>query len=439
MKNAKKLINELENAGYEAYLVGGCVRDMLMGAAPNDYDITTSAHPDEIIGVLSSYKVIPTGLKHGTVTVVADGEHYEITTFRSDGEYTDHRRPDKVTFSNRLEDDLSRRDFTVNAMAYSPKRGLVDPFGGQADIKRRLIRAVGNPRKRFEEDALRILRGIRFESQKVFSVEEYTKQAMYEKLPLLSYVAAERVFVELKKLLMGDGVRFTLLGFATIIGTVIPALAPCIEFNQHNYHHVYDVYTHTAHAVENCPKNETVRLAALLHDIGKPNTFSMDEQGVGHFYGHAQKSVELARNVLNDLRCDNATKDTVLLLIKYHDHVIEPTEKHVRRMLSKIGEDNLELLLQLKTADNLAQSPFYHDRVQQYEEIRRIMQEIKSKGECFSLKHLAVKGQDIILLGAKGSQIGKILNTLLSLVIDGTLPNEKEALLKKASKLLDEF
>ncbi len=439
MKNAEKLIQELENAGYEAYLVGGCVRDMLMGITPNDYDITTSAHPDKIIGVLSKYKVIPTGLKHGTVTVVLDDEPYEITTFRSDGEYSDHRRPDSITFSDKLEDDLSRRDFTINAMAYSQKRGLIDPFGGQADIKRRLIRAVGTPSKRFEEDALRILRGIRFESQKVFSVEEDTRQAMYEKLPLLSYVSAERIFSELKKLIMGDGARFTLLNFATIIGTTIPALAPCIDFNQHNYHHIYDVYTHTVHAVENCPKNVVVRLAALLHDIGKPSTFSIDEQGVGHFYGHAQVSVELARKTLNDLRCDNATKDTVLLLIKYHDHVIEPTEKHVRRMLSKIGEENLELLLQLKTADNLAQSPFYHDRVQQYEKIRCIIKEIKAKGECFSLKHLAVKGEDIILLGAKGPEIGKILNTLLSLVIDGAMPNEKEALLKKASKLLDEF
>lgn len=435
MKNAEKLISELENAGYEAYLVGGCVRDMLMGITPNDYDITTNARPDIIIGVLSSYKTIPTGLKHGTVTVLVENEPYEVTTFRADGEYTDHRRPDSVSFSDTLESDLSRRDFTVNAMAYNKKSGLIDLFGGEQDIKRRIIKAVGDPYKRFDEDALRILRGIRFSSEKVFSVENNTKRAMYEKLPLLKYVSAERVFVELKKLIMGDGVLQALLEFPEVIGEIVPTLKPCIGFDQRNYHHIYDVYEHTAHAVAACPKNTVVRLAALLHDVGKPSTFTV-KNGIGHFYGHPAASVELARQTLNALKCDNATKDAVLTLIKYHDLVIEPTEKHVRSMMGKIGEDMLELLLQLKSADNLAQAPLYHDRLEQYNEIRRIMHEIKAKGECFSLKHLALNGRDIMTLGAKGKDVGRILNTLLELVINGELPNEKEALIKKANKLL---
>ena len=436
MKNAEKLIDALESAGYEAYLVGGCVRDMLMGVTPNDYDITTNARPDEIIGVLSNYKVIPTGIKHGTVTVLVDNRPYEITTFRADGEYTDHRRPDSVCFSDKLEDDLSRRDFTVNAMAYSKKRGLIDPFGGENDIKRRIIRAVGDPKKRFDEDALRILRGIRFSSEKVFSIEENTRRAMNEKSDLLEYVSAERIFVELKKLLMGDGVFSALTDFAYVIGAIIPALEPCIGFDQKNYHHIYDVYEHTAHAVENCPKNVVLRLAALLHDVGKPATFSVKD-GVGHFYGHPAASVELARQTLNNLRCDNATKDTVLLLIKYHDLVIERTEKHVRSMMGKLGEENLELLLQLKSADNLAQSPLYHDRLAQYGEIRSIMQKIKENGDCFSLKDLAVKGGDIMMLGAKGRDVGRILDSLLALVINGEIKNDKEILLKKASKMLN--
>lgn len=436
MKNAWQLIKRLQESGYEAYLVGGCVRDMLMGTEPHDFDITTSARPDEMLGVFSGYRVIPTGLKHGTLTVLAEGEPYEITTFRADGEYSDHRHPESVSFSRELRDDLSRRDFTVNAMAYSESTGLIDLFGGENDIKNGIIRAVGDPKKRFDEDALRILRALRFASEKGFLIEENTKKAILEGILLLSYVSAERVLSELKRLLLGKGVLDVLCEFSAVMGAIVPPLAPCIDFDQRNYHHIYDVYTHIAHSVAACPPDVTVRLAALLHDVGKPPTFSVKD-GVGHFYGHAEKSVELARQVLNSLKSDNETKDTVLTLIKYHDLVIEPTEKAVRRMLGKIGREKMDMLLALKSADNLAQAPEYHGRLKQYDEIRRIMAEILEKDDCFSLKKLAVKGEDIMSLGVPaGKDVGRILNALLALVIDGELENEKNALLERVKDLI---
>ncbi len=436
MENARFLIRKLQESGHEAYLVGGCVRDMLMGAVPHDFDITTSATPDEMLEVFSDFKVIPTGLKHGTVTVLICGEPYEITTYRCDGEYSDHRRPERVTFSARLEDDLARRDFTVNAMAYNDRDGIIDLFGGREDIKNGIIRAVGNPRERFNEDALRILRALRFASEKNFIVEAETGRAIFEGIPLLAYVSAERIFSELKRLLMGEGVFRVLDEFSAVMGAIVPPLAPCIGFDQNNYHHIYDVYTHTAHAVALCPKDATVRLAALLHDVGKPCTYSVSD-GVGHFYGHPAKSVELAREALNALKSDNETKDTVLSLIKYHDHVIEVSEKAVRRMLGKLGKERLLMLLELKTADNLAQAPEYHGRVKQYEQIRAIMDAVLAKDDCFSLAALAVRGGDIIALGVpKGREVGRILDELLALVIDGELPNEKSALLEKARELM---
>ncbi len=436
MKNAEKIICELEKNGHSAYLVGGCVRDMLMGAEPQDFDITTSARPDEIIGVFSDYKTILTGVKHGTVTVVVDGVPYEVTTFRADGEYSDHRHPESVSFSSRLADDLCRRDFTVNAMAYNAREGVIDLFDGQKDLKNGIIRAVGEPETRFEEDALRILRALRFASQKGFSVEENTKKAIYKKLPLIKYVSAERVFSELKKLLMGKGVLSVLCEFSTVMGEIVLPLAPCIGFKQRNPHHIYDVYTHIAHTVASCPQNEAVRIAALLHDVGKPEAFSMRD-GIGHFYGHSEISVQRAKEVLSALKSDKKTAETVLTLIKYHDPVIEPSEKAVRRAMNKMGAETLDMLLSLKAADNLAQAPGHEARLLQYDEIRRIMTEILQKEECFSLKSLAVSGDDIIALGVeKGKKIGEILNRLLSEVIDGELKNEKNALLARVAELI---
>ena len=436
MDNALKLIKRLKACGYEAYLVGGCVRDMLMGVEPHDFDITTSALPDEILGVFSDYRVIQTGIKHGTVTVMLDSEAYEITTFRCDGEYSDHRHPIGVTFSLRLVDDLSRRDFTVNAMAYSEETGLVDLYGGQDDVKNGIIRAVGDPIKRFDEDALRIIRAARFASEKGFDIEPKTKSAMLEKAELLKCVSAERIFDELKKLLMGKDVCRVMTELPEIISAAVPVLKPCVGFDQRNYHHIYNVYEHTAHAVQSCPDNVTVRIAALLHDVGKPHTFSTKD-GTGHFYGHAEKSVELAEIALSELRVDNETKQTVLLLIKYHDLVIEQTEKSVRRMLQKLGLERMNMLLELKSADNLAQAPEYHGRLKQYDNIRGIIDKIIADDGCFTLKKLAVNGQDVMALGVPaGKGVGRILGVLLDAVIDGETKNEKEALLEKARALI---
>lgn len=408
---------------------------MLMGLASSDIDITTSAVPEEITEVFKEYKTVPTGISHGTVTVIINGEPLEVTAFRSDGDYGDHRHPSSVTFSKSLEDDLCRRDFTVNAMAYSEDGGVIDLFGGREDLKNRVIRAVGDPKRRFEEDALRILRALRFASQKDFTIEKNTSDAIRECLPLIKHVSSERVFTELKKLLVGKGVLRVLLEYPDIMCEIIPELTKSVGFEQHNPHHVYDVYSHIAHAVAHCPSEVDVRIAALLHDVGKPDTFSLKD-GVGHFYGHTDASLVHAEKALERLKCDNVTKKTVLTLIKYHDGVIEPTEKAVKRALNKLGEEMLEKLLCLKAADNLAQNESCHGRLETYDEIRRIVKEINERNECFSVKSLAVNGDDLIALGIpRGRQIGQVLDALLSEVMDGSLENEKETLLARARDL----
>jgi len=434
MKNGELAIEILENNGYEAYFVGGCVRDMLMGIAPHDFDITTSALPEETVAAFDGFRVILTGLKHGTVTVIIENEPIEITTFRSDGEYSDHRRPESVSFSRKLEDDLSRRDFTVNAMAYSKRTGLIDLYGGKEDINKGLIRAVGEPEKRFTEDALRILRALRFASEKEFFIEPETAKAILKCLPLIEFVSAERIFSELKRLIMGKGAERVMMDYPEVICRVVPALADCVGFDQHNPHHIYDVYGHTVRALGACPFDIDVRLAALLHDVGKPSTFTLSD-GVGHFYGHTDASLSLAKETLDLLKCDNRTADTVLTLIKYHDPVIEPTEKAVKRLMNKIGSENLDKLLSLKAADNLAQSPDCAARLVTYDEIRRIMSEIESKKECFSLKSLEVNGDDLIAIGVpKGKEIGALLERLLSAVMDGEAPNDRQHLIDLAMK-----
>ena len=432
---AKKAISLLYDGGYEAYLVGGCVRDALLGAPLNDFDITTSALPNEMLEVFSAYKTVLTGIKHGTVTVIMDGEPIEITTFRSEGEYVDHRHPESVSFSRKLTDDLGRRDFTVNAMAYSEQSGLVDLFGGKDDLESKVIRAVGDPETRFTEDALRILRALRFASQKDFIIEPATEKAIRQCLPLIRYVSVERIFSELKKLLMGKAACRILIDYKDVITFIIPQLSDCIGFDQQNPHHIYDVYDHIAHTVDHAPYDVTVRLAALLHDAGKPKTFSVKD-GIGHFYGHTDASLEIAQEVLTALKCDSATKQSVLTLIKYHDPLIEPSEKAVKRALSKLGKPMLLNLLDLKAADNLAQTPQCAERLAGYEQIRSIIAQIEQKKECFSLKDLKINGDDLISLGIpRGKQIGIILNALLCEVMDGRLENEEQALKSRAAQI----
>lgn len=428
-------IERLEAAGYEAYAVGGCVRDALRGETPCDHDITTSALPWETERVFDDMRVIGTGIAHGTVTVLFGSVPLEITTFRTDGEYKDHRHPESVSFTGRLTDDLARRDLTINAMAYSPRSGLVDPFGGRADLADGIIRAVGDPEKRFEEDALRILRAARFSSTLAMRIHPDTRRAMHACLALLGGISAERKLSELSKLILGEDCERVLLECSDIITEIIPELAPAVGFDQRNPHHIYDVYTHTVKAVRSCPRDRNIRLAALLHDCGKPYVFTLAADGIGHFYGHSEKSVELASAVLERLRIDNASAQEILTLIKWHDPVIEESETSVKRWIRRLGADRLNDLLALKNADNLAQAPQYQDRLASYERIRGMMKKILEEGACFSLRDLAVGGDDLLRLGMKpGRELGAMLSSLLDAVISGELPNDKQKLLEYAER-----
>lgn len=422
-------LRQLEAAGYEAYIVGGCVRDFLMGRIPTDYDITTSALPAETEKVFSEYRVIETGLKHGTVTVLLDGTPLEITTYRVDGSYSDGRHPDQVSFSRSLTDDLSRRDFTMNAIAYSVSSGIVDPFGGQTDILRRSIRCVGSPETRFHEDALRILRAIRFASVLDFQIDSATAEALHCEAPFLKNVSAERIYSEFRKLLCGTAVRRVLLEYTDVLGVFLPEVLPMRGFSQHNSHHVYDILEHTAVTVENIAPVPELRLAAFLHDIGKPCCFSMDDFGVGHFYNHAQRSAELAATILERLRADRDSSDRIITLVRQHGMQIEPEERYVKRALQKLTPGIFFDLLLLKRADNLAQAPENRERQNLYNQLETIAKNILEQNECLSRASLAVNGKDLLELGLRGPEIGEALQQMLDAVIDGTVQNERDSLL----------
>ncbi len=437
MKNAvpvpwqvEKVISTLEQNGYMAYLVGGALRDLMLGRVASDYDVATSARPEETERVFAGEKIIETGLKHGTVTVLIDWLPIEITTFRVDGPYADGRHPDSVAFTPDVREDLARRDFTMNAIAYSPREGFVDPFGGEKDIEDGMIRCVGDPLRRFEEDGLRVMRAVRFASELGFEVEPKTAAAVHSESGMLERVSAERIAVELNKTLVGDGAGRVLEEFSDVFCRFIPELEPCIGFDQMNPHHCFDVFTHAVHAACAAPPKKDLRLAALLHDVGKPRCFTVDESGTGHFYGHAAVSEQIARGVLRRLKYDNETVRTVTTLIKYHSYQPEPNERSVRRALNKLGAETFFDLLDLKRADNRAQAPEYLYRQGDFDELERIAREIIAKDECFSLKDLAVGGRDLIEAGCpEGPEVGRGLEALLGLVIDGALPNEKEALI----------
>lgn len=428
-KSVEFALSSLEQAGFEAFIVGGCVRDFLRGDTPSDYDITTSAEPEQTKEVFKNERIIETGLKHGTVTLLKDGMPLEITTYRIDGGYTDNRRPDCVKFTKTLTEDLARRDFTVNAFAYSPKIGIVDAFGGKEDLKNKIIRSVGDADRRFNEDALRIMRAIRFASVLDFKIEDETKKSIFKNKNLLKNISAERIATELLKLLSGQNAKNVILEYVEVLEVIMPEIGKMKNFNQKNPHHIYDVLTHTAVALENTPREAALRLAMLLHDCGKPEAFSTDKNGVGHFYGHPEISYQRAKAALSRLKLDAATTELALTLIKYHDVQIEPTEKSVKRALNKYTPDVYFKLLEIKKADNLAQNPKYN-RIDQIEKLKSIAEEIIEKSECFSVKHLAVNGNDLINSGVpKGKEIGKNLEFLLDAVISGKVENEKNALL----------
>jgi tRNA nucleotidyltransferase (CCA-adding enzyme) len=422
-------LDRLRGAGFEAYCVGGGVRDLLLGAQARDWDVATSAAPDDTARALEGFRVHATGARYGSVTAVIGGNHVEITTFRSEKGYGDGRRPDSVEFISGLRDDLLRRDFTMNALALLPQGEIVDICGGVADIEARLVRAVGSPAARFGEDALRILRALRFASTLRFSVEEETASAILSEAWRLRGLSAERVNSELTRMLCGAGVGEVLRGYAGALVPVLPEIEPMFGFNQRNRHHCHDVWEHTVIATQSAPAAPALRWAALLHDIGKPGVFSEDERGVGHFYGHARRSRQLADDIMRRLKFDAATHRRVLTLIERHDDPVDTGRPAMRRLLETLGEETLTQLLQLKRADNLAQAPAYRYRQGKLDEAEAVMRDIIAKRECFSLRDLAVNGDDLVNLGLRGEAVGAQLRRLLGMVQDDTLPNDRARLL----------
>ena len=431
-------IHALEAEGFQGFAVGGCVRDSLLGLIPADFDLCTDAPPDDISRVFRSHRLLHHGQKHGTVGVVLGDQVLEITTFRTEGGYEDARHPDWVAFVKDIEEDLARRDFTVNAMAYNPKTGYIDPFGGQQDLKNNILRTVGDPETRFREDALRILRGARFSARFRLTPEANTMDAMLRLAPLLEKIARERVFEELCNLL-SHATAEDLLTFAPLLTQVIPELGPSVGFQQHSPHHAYDVFTHTAHVVETVPPTLPLRWAALLHDIGKPASFTRDETGRGHFKGHAKVSQEMADTVLLRLKAPSQLRQQVTELIGQHMTKLEPDKKLLRRRLGKLGQEQLEQLLQLQEADMGSKGTGKSEDMEQFTQLRRLIDEILSETACFSIKDLAINGWDLQQLGfAPGPDIGKALSWLLGQVQDEVLPNESASLLKTAKTLLED-
>ncbi len=440
-KNVDTAIDLLQSAGFEAYAVGGCVRDSLLGKTPNDWDITTSAKPEDMKSVFADFHCIDTGIKHGTVTVVIDGEPLEITTFRLDGEYEDNRHPKSVTFTSNLGADLGRRDFTVNAMAYSKMTGTVDLFGGQNDLKNKIIRCVGDPDRRFNEDALRILRALRFASALDFEIEEKTAQSLLKNRALLGNISEERIAKELLKLVCGKGAKRILTDFAPVLFEILPELQPMYKNSHDNPHHCYDIYEHTLIAVESIDPEPTLRFAMLLHDCGKPAVKKFDENGVAHFYGHQRISAEISAQILARLKVSNKFRDEILFLVSNHDRweLYENTEK-MSRYLSKFGLDGVLNLLKVMRADVLAQSPEYRYRLDQIADAEETAKNLAAQKPCLSLSELQINGRTLMDIGIpQGRKLGAVLAQLLDEVIDGVTKNTQEALTTRAREIYSEM
>ncbi|MGN0779884.1 MAG: CCA tRNA nucleotidyltransferase [Aristaeellaceae bacterium] len=434
-RGAAWVMDRLHQAGYPAYVVGGCVRDSLLGRQPKDWDICTAATPAQMQQVFADCHVVETGLQHGTLTVIIDHEPYEVTTFRVDGDYTDHRHPDHVTFVADVREDLARRDFTVNAMAYHPSTGLVDAFGGQADLQAGIIRCVGDAQTRFGEDALRMVRAMRFAAVYGFTIEEQTARAVHSMKNTLHDVAAERIRVELGKLLCGGGAEDILRSYADVIMTVLPQLAPMAGFEQHTPYHRYDVWEHTIRAVGAVQPVETLRWAMLLHDSGKPASFTMDAQGVGHAYGHEEKSTVLAREVMAALRMDNATRDRVLTLVRWHDAALTADPVCLRFALHDLGEEALRQLIEVQRADERGKGVTAPEVIDaRAGELLRALDALLATHPCVTLRQLAVRGDDLPRAGVpRGKAVGACLQALLNDVMQDKLPNDRESLLRAAA------
>ena len=424
--------------GHSAYVVGGAVRNLMMGIPVNDWDITTSALPEETLELFKDFRTIETGIKHGTVTVIIDGMPLEITTYRIEKGYSDNRHPDEVEFTDRVEDDLSRRDFTVNAMAYSPKNGLVDPFGGCEDISKKLIRCVGNPDKRFGEDALRILRALRFSSVLGFDIDSETAESVHRNKHLLKNISVERIFVELSKLLCGKNAGIILQEYKDVIFFVLPELEPMNNCTQNHERHIYDVWGHTVKSVEAIPPEPELRFAMLFHDSGKPHCKSTDKNGVDHFYSHGKISRKIASETLSRLKTSNNFRYTVRNLVEYHDFLPDKiSRKTYKKYIAKLGIETVENLFLVREADILAQNPRFHaESLEENKTGKKILEQIKEEDMCFKIKDLAIDGKVLENIGIPPSPaMGKILETLLDEVMDDNLPNKKNNLIKRAKEL----
>ena len=428
-------LNKLNIHGFEAYVVGGCVRDTLMGREPNDWDVTTNALPEQIIAVFSDHRVIPTGIQHGTVTVLVEDKPLEITTYRVDGEYSDNRHPDSVSFTRSLCEDLRRRDFTINALAYHPQSGIIDHFSGLADLDNQQIVCVGDPEQRFTEDALRILRALRFSAQFGFSIEKMTAKAIHRLAPLLRRIAVERVQSELVKLLCGEHVRNVMLSFSDVIGVILPEIVPTIGLEQVNPYHFLSVYEHTVETIAAIEPEPSLRLTMLFHDSGKPACYTRDENGIDHFSGHAAVSAAIAEQAMSRLRFDRLTIDLVKKLILHHDDDLLPVDYSLKRVLNRMRPELALDLVKIQKADVRGQHPDKLERIDALDSIAARMQELIEEKACFSLQDLAVNGNDLVSIGySSDSRLGDMLNTLLDQVMSGKLPNERATLLRYAKE-----
>lgn len=428
-EDVQSIFRLLESHGYEAYMVGGCVRDSMLGISPHDYDICTSAKPDEIMEVFKRNKIVLTGLKHGTVTVVLSEKPCDITTYRIDGKYSDGRRPDAVAFTDSLIEDLRRRDFTINAMAYNPKTGLIDPFGGQEDIVEKVIRCVGSASDRFTEDALRILRAIRFSAQLDFDIHPMTAMEIHRRYKRLENVSSERINSEFCKIAISKRFYEELSSYKDVFSFIIPELEDMIGFDQKNPNHEYDAFSHTVHAIEACESDDlTVRLAVLFHDIGKPHSYQDSQDGIRHFKGHSKVGADITDGIMRRLKFDNRTREDVTQLVYYHDSEIAYGRKYINRWLRKIGEEQFRRLLAVKKADLKGHRELYDavavSMLNMKEELLGI---ILSEEPCFSVKDLAVNGNDVmnIMQIKEGKEVGYWLNMILDMVINGEIENDR--------------
>lgn len=433
--NATRLIHLLQQNGYLAYLVGGCVRDSILGRIPHDWDICTSATPNEMIQVFKGFQIIETGLQHGTITVVLDGDTCEVTTFRIDGKYSNNRRPDSVVFTNELEEDLSRRDFTINAMAYNDEEGLIDPFEGVKDLRERLVRSVGDANTRFDEDALRVLRALRFSCQLGFAIEPATAAAVLGKSPLLANISKERINSELCKMVGTDNFSTVMVLYGGVFCQIIPEICDMICFDQHNPDHEHFLWRHTASALNHCDSDDLItRLTIFFHDFGKPYCYQLGAGGIKYFKGHGKAGAEIVDSIMTSLKFDNKTRHAVTELVYYHDAVLETDGPTIKRWLNKIGSEQFRRLLSVRRAD-IKGSKINYDkiRISEVDCIESKLDTILKNGECFSIKDLAINGDDLISIGFHANKaLGNTLNRLLFLVIDGKILNNKADLLNAA-------